>query len=224
MIFSNTRQNPFLEQSLYFGNPNAARFLMSPWEQTYLADGVTLNTATTSSFFNSLYTLENDISKNDLTKGMVNSFVEWEVFSNLVFKTLYSGDYNVAAFHGYQNRVHGDGKSKGGSANQSVTRNYNWVSQNSLDYKKTIDNHNLALKILMEYQQNNNNYLSGSGEKFPADDLVYLSAASSNLDVNAAFTDWKTYHIWECLTIIFQRNILLILHTGMKVHHCLLPK
>ncbi len=191
MIFSNTRQNAFLEQSIYFGNPNATRFLMSPWEQPYLADGVTLNTATTSSFFNTLYTLENDISKNDLTKGMVNSFVEWEVLSNLVFKTLYSGDYNVAAFHSYQNRVHGDGKSKGGSAFQSVTRNYNWVNQNSLDYKQSICKHNLAVKVLMEYQKNNNNYLSGSGEKFPADGLVYLSAASSNLDVNANFTDWK---------------------------------
>jgi TonB-linked SusC/RagA family outer membrane protein len=191
MIFSNTRQNAFLEQSIYFGNPSATRFLMSPWEQPYLVDGVTLNTATSSSFYNTLYTLENDISKNDLTKGMVNSFVEWEVFSNVVFKTLYSVDYNVAAFHAYQNRVHGDGKSKGGSAFQSVTRNYNWVSQNSLDFNQIINKHNLAFKVLMEYQQNNNNFLSGSGEKFPADGLVYLSSASSNLDVDAAFSDWK---------------------------------
>ncbi|HRX12429.1 MAG TPA: SusC/RagA family TonB-linked outer membrane protein, partial [Draconibacterium sp.] len=191
MLFSNTRQNAFLEQSLYLGNPNVTRYLMSPWEQPFLSDGITLNTAISSSLFNTLYTLENDVSKNDLTKGMVNSFIEWEVFSNLVFKTLYSGDYNVAAFHTYQNRIHGDGKLKGGSAVQSVTRNYNWVSQNSLDYKKTIENHNLALKVLMEYQQNNNNFLSGSGEKFPAYGIVYLSAASSNLDVNASFTDWK---------------------------------
>ncbi len=191
IMFSNTRQDAFLEQSLYFGNPNATRYLMSPWEQPYLSDGVTLNTATSSSFFNTLYTLKNDVSKNDLTKGIVNSFIEWKIFSNLVFKTLYAGDYNVAAFHGYQNRVHGDGKPKGGSAFQSVTRNYNWVSQNSLDFKQTFNKHNLNVKALMEYQQNNNNFLSGSGEKFPADGLVYLSAASSNLDVNAAFTDWK---------------------------------
>ena len=191
LTVSNTRQDAFLEQSLYFGNPNATRYLMSPWEQPYLTDGITLNTATSSSFFNTLYTLENDISKNDLTKGMVNSFVEFEIISNLVFKTLYSGDYNVAAFHGYQNRIHGDGKSKGGSVFQSVIRNYNWVNQNSLDYKMTTGMHNLAVKALMEYQQNNNNLLSGSGEKFPADGLVYLSSASSNIDANATFTDWK---------------------------------
>ncbi|HSH20243.1 MAG TPA: SusC/RagA family TonB-linked outer membrane protein, partial [Draconibacterium sp.] len=190
MLVSNTQQHALLEQSIYFGNPNATRYLMSPWEQPYLADGVTLNTSLTSSFHNTLYTLENDIYKNDLTRGMINSFIEWEIISNLVFKTLYAGDYNVAAFHNYQNRIHGDGKSKGGAASQSVTRNYNWVSQNSLEYKRNIDLHNLTFKALMEYQENNNNVLVGSGEKFPADGLVYLSSASSNIDANSDFKDW----------------------------------
>ncbi len=190
-MVSNTRQDAFLEQSSYFGNPNATKYLMSPWEQPYLDDGVSLNTSTTSSFFNTLYTLENDVYKNDLSRGMVNSYVEWEITHNLVLKTLYAGDYNVAAFNGFQNRVHGDGKAKNGSAFQSVARNFNWVNQNSLDYMRSIGKNNLAFKILTEYQQNNNNILSGSGENFPADGLVYLSAASANIDANASFADWK---------------------------------
>ncbi|MCA1759846.1 MAG: TonB-dependent receptor, partial [Bacteroidales bacterium] len=185
------KQDAFLEQSAYFGNPHATRYMMSPWEQPFQPDGVTLNTATTASFFNTLYTLKNDIYQNDLTRGIVNSFIEWEIVDNLIFKTVYAGDYNVAAFHTYQNRVHGDGKAKGGSAIQSVTQNYNWVSQNSFDYKYALNEHNIGLKALMEYQENTNQFLSGSGEKFPADGLYYLSSASSNLDANAAFTDWK---------------------------------
>ncbi|MDO8952582.1 MAG: SusC/RagA family TonB-linked outer membrane protein, partial [Draconibacterium sp.] len=191
MMVSNTKQDAILEQSVYFGNPNSTRYMMSPWEQPYLADGVTLNTATTSSFYNTLYTLENDIYQNDLTRGMINSFIEWKIIDNLIFKAVYAGDYNVAAFHSYQNRVHGDGKAKGGSAIQSVTRNYNWVSQNSFDYKFTLNDHYIGLKAIMEYQENNNQILYGSGEKFPADGLIYLSSASSNLHANAAFTDWK---------------------------------
>ena len=190
-IVSSTKQDALLEQSLYFGNPNSTRYMMSPWEQPYLADGVTLNTATTSSMYNTLYSLANDTYKNDLTRGILNSFIEWEIIDNLIFKSVYAGDYNVAAFHSYQNRVHGDGKAKGGWAVQSVTRNYNWVSQNSLDYKIVKNMHNVGFKALMEYQENNSNFLFGSGEKFPADGLYYLSAASSNLDANAGFTDWK---------------------------------
>lgn len=191
MLVSNTKQDAFLEQSAYFGNPIATRYMMSPWEQPYLTDGVTLNTATTSSYFNTLYTLGNDVYQNDLTRGMINSFIEWEIVDNLTFKTVYAGDYNVAAFHAYQNRIHGDGKAKGGSALQSVNRIYNWVSQNSFDYKIVKNDHNVDIKALMEYQENNVDFLSGSGEKFPADGLYYLSAANSNLDANAGYTDWK---------------------------------
>lgn len=191
MSISNSRQDALLEQSAYLGNPNSTRYLMSPWEQPYLADGKTLNTSTTSAFYNTLYTLANDISRNDYTRGMINTQVEWDIIDNFTFKTLYAGDYNLAAFHGYQNRVHGDGKAKGGSAMQSVSRIYNQVFQNALDYKYLTGNHNIALKVLMEYQVNNNQYLAGSGEKFPADGLVYLSSASANLDANAAFTDWE---------------------------------
>jgi TonB-linked SusC/RagA family outer membrane protein len=208
MMVSNTKQDAFLEQSVYFGNPNSTRYMMSPWEQPYLADGVTLNTATTSSFYNTLYTLENDVYQNDLTRGMINSFIEWEIVDNLIFKTVYAGDYNVAAFHGYQNRVHGDGKPKGGSAIQSVTRNYNWVSQNSFDYKVVVNNHNIGLKTLMEYQENNNDFLYGSGEKFPADGLFYLSSASSNLDANAGFTDWKNLSYLGMANYIFSNKYI----------------
>jgi len=208
MMVSNTRQDAFLEQSLYFGGQNATRYFMSPWEQPYLTDGVTLNTAATSSFYNTLYTLENDVYKNDLTRGILNSFIEWKIISNLVFKTVYANDYNVASFHNYQNRVHGDGKAEGGTAIQSVTRNYNWVSQNSLNYIFNTGNHSLALKALMEYQVNNYNFLQGSGEKFPADGLYYLSAASSNLDANAGFNDWKNRSYLGMLNYNFSRKYI----------------
>ncbi len=191
IMISNTTQDALLEQSAYFGNPMSTRYLMSPWEQAYLADGKTLNTATTSSFYNTLYLMENDINKNDLTRGLLNTTLKWKITNKLSFKLLYSGDYNVAAYHSYQNRVHGDGKAKGGSAIQSVIRNYNWVSQNSIDYQFLSGENNLAFKFLFEYQENRNNNLSGSGERFPADGLYYLSAASSNLDANAGFTNWK---------------------------------
>ncbi|HCE57179.1 MAG TPA: SusC/RagA family TonB-linked outer membrane protein [Prolixibacteraceae bacterium] len=191
IMVSNTRQDAILEQSAYYGNPVSTRYLMSPWEQAYLADGKTINTATTSSFYNALYLMENDLYENDLTRGLLSSSLEWKITNQLSFKTLYSGDYNIAAFHAYQNRVHGDGKPKGGSAIQSVIRNYNWVSQNSLDYLFLTGENNLAFKILVEYQENRNNSLSGSGEKFPANGLYYLSSASSNLDANAAYSNWK---------------------------------
>ncbi|HKI90477.1 MAG TPA: SusC/RagA family TonB-linked outer membrane protein [Draconibacterium sp.] len=188
---SNTRQTVFIEQGAYLGNPQFTKYFMSPWEKPFLADGVTPNTNLGTSVINTIYTIQNDLSENDLTRGMVNSFMTWDILDNLRFKTLYAADFNVAAFHYYQNRVHGDSKEIGGSAQQSVNRNMNWVSQNSLDYIWNKNSNNLAVKLLMEYQQNNNNYLYGYGEKFAADGLYYISSASANYDASSNFTDWK---------------------------------
>jgi TonB-dependent SusC/RagA subfamily outer membrane receptor len=131
---SNTRQTVFIEQGAYLGNPQFTKYFMSPWEKPFLADGVTTNTNLSTSVINTVFTIQNDLSENNLTRGMVNSFLTWNILDNLRFKTLYAADFNIAAFHYYQNRIHGDSKEIGGSAQQSVNRNMNWVSQNSLDY------------------------------------------------------------------------------------------
>jgi len=187
---SNTVQDAFLEQGAYFGNPNLTKYFMSPWEQPYDEDG-NLNTNLTTSIFNTLYTLENDISKNDHTRALSNSFLEWEIIENLKFKTLVALDYNVAAYHSYQNRIHGDSQDENGTTNESVERNFNWVTQNSLDYRLTLGDHNISMKALMEYQTNKRNYLYGYGENFPADGLYYIASAGANYDASSNFTDWK---------------------------------
>ena len=193
---SNSRQDTYLEQAAYFANPRLTRYFMSPWEQPYVIDDNgyptdELNTNLTTSIFNTLYLLENDYNKNDLTRGMANTFIEWEIIQNLKFKTLYAIDFNLAAFHDYRNRVHGDSRDEGGSTGQATRRNFNWVSQNSLDYFYSINDHNFSFKALMEYQVNKYNYLYGYGEKFPADGLIYIASAGANYDASSSFTDWK---------------------------------
>ena len=188
---SNIRQPVYIEQGAYLGNPQFTKYFMSPWEKPFLDDGVTPNTDLNTSVINTVYTIQNDLSENDLTRGMVNSFLTWNILDNLRFRTLYAADYNIAAFHYYQNRLYGDSEEVGGSTQQSVNRNMNWVSQNSLDYLWSRENNTVAVKLLMEYQQNNNNYLYGYGEKFAADGLYYLSSASTNYDASSGFSDWK---------------------------------
>lgn len=187
---SNTIQDAYLEQSAYFANPHLTRYFMSPWEQPYMADGKTLNTNLNTSVFNTLYTIANDISQNDLTRGIVNSFIEWEIIKNLKAKTLFGIDYNLAAFHDYRNRIHGDSQGEGGSAEQSTIRNFNWVNQTSLDYSLQVDDHSISFKALMEYQKNKYDYLYSYGEKFPADGLVYIASAGANYDASSTFSDW----------------------------------
>jgi len=190
MNVSNTFQNVFLEQAAYFANPHLTKYFMSPWEKPYNDDG-TINTNLTTSVFNTLYTIENDINTNDYTRAITNSFLEWEIIDNLKFITRFSIDYNFVNFKEYQNRVHGDAEGENGYAYASNERNFNMVAQNSLDYDLTLfDDHKIAFKALVEFQKNKRHFLWGSGENFPTDGLTNIDNAGANQDAGSSFTDW----------------------------------
>jgi len=187
---SNTFQNAFLETSAYFGNPHLTKYFMSPWEHPYNADG-TLNINLNTSVFNTIYLAENNIKTNDLTRGISNSFVEWEIIPKLKFKSLIALDYNIAAYKGYNNRLHGDSEGENGSSEASTERNFNYVIQNSLDYSLNYNDHSIQAKALIEYQKNKNFYLYGYGENFPADGLTNIANAGANDDAYSSFGDWS---------------------------------
>lgn len=186
---SNTFQNAYLEQAAYFANPNLTKYFMSPWLSPYNTDG-TINT-NLGTLFNPIYLGKHDITTNDLTRALTNSFVEWEIIKNLKFKTFVNLDYSLANYKTYRNRVHGDSKDEKGSAEASTGRNFNYVFQNSLDYNFTLNNHNIALKALMEYQKNKYHYLYGYGENFSTDGLTNISSAGANFDATSSFNDWS---------------------------------
>lgn len=186
---SNTFQNAYLEQSAYFANPNLIKYFMSPWLSPYSADG-TLN-LNLGSLFNPVYLAQNDITTNDLTRGLVGSSLEWEIIKNLKFRTFVSLDYNITNYKTYRNRVHGDSKDEKGSAEASTARNFNNVFQNSLDYNLKLNDHSFAFKALIEYQKNKYSYLYGYGENFPTDGLTNIASAGANKDASSSFTDWS---------------------------------
>jgi TonB-linked SusC/RagA family outer membrane protein len=187
---SNTFQNAYLEQSSYFANPNLTKYFMSPWTSPYNPDG-TLRITGLGSLFNTVYLAEHDITTNDLIRALTNSSIEWEIIKNLKFKSFISLDYNLANYKDYRNRIHGDSKDEKGTASASVTRNFNYVFQNSLDYSISFNNHNLAVKALIEYQKNKRNFLSGYGENFPTDGLTNIASAGANFDASSSFEDWS---------------------------------
>ena len=189
-VVSNTFQNSFLEQSAYFANPFLTKYFMSPWEQPYNDDG-TLNTHLNTSVFNTLYLAKNNISTNDLTRAISNSYVTWNILENLKFKTLISLDYSIANYKSYENRHHGDAADVNGSSEASTGRNLNIVAQNSLDYTLRVHDHTFAFKALMEYQKNKYNYIYAYGENIPTDGLTNVANTSANKDASSSFTDWS---------------------------------
>lgn len=87
-------------------------------------------------------------------------------------------DYTIASYHEYRNRYHGDSDGAvGGSVQNSVNRNFNYVTQNSLAYNFKVAQHSFDVQGLVEYQKNRRNFLTGFGQNLPADGLYYLDTA-----------------------------------------------
>ncbi|MEN8115882.1 MAG: TonB-dependent receptor [Bacteroidota bacterium] len=179
----------FLETSAYFANPHILRYFMNPTIPVYTEDGE-VNTDYSSSLYNILYLQEHNVNWNHMTRGLSNSFLEWEIVDRLKFKTLVGLDFILSHFKSYYNRHHGDSAQEGGSAEASVDQDFNLVFTNSLDYSVAYDDHTIAFKALMEYQKFKSWYLYGYGESFVTDGLTNIASAGTNFDATSSFSDW----------------------------------
>ena len=204
---SNSLQDGISEQSAYFSNPITSPYFTAPIVQPYNQDGsYNLNIP---GGYNPLYLVENDILQNDLTRALVNSSLDWEIIDNLTFETTIGLDYNINAYRNYNNRVHGNGEGEtNGYAQQSTETNFNYVTQNSLGYSAMFDRHSLDAKVLIEFQENKNNYLYGYGQNFPADDLTYLANAPGSQSAYSSFADWKNISYLGLLNYNFDRRYI----------------
>lgn len=190
---SNLNQDGLFEQGAFYASGLSVQFFVPPTLPPYNADG-TLNLTdfgSTTNYFNYLYLIENDIINNDVTRAMNSSSLEWKILDGLKFKTNFSIDYTLANYKRFANRVHGGGVEEGGVSAAATARNFNWVTQNSLNYKTSIDKHNFDITVLQEFQKNKNDLISAQGEKFAKEGLTYIAEASTNFSASTSFADWK---------------------------------
>ena len=187
---SNSKQNPVLENGSYFGNPFLTRYYMNPFFAPYNADG-TLNITNIGSLHNTLYREKHNVTYNKLTRMSSNTKVDIGLMENLTFSSRMGLDFVLNEYKNYNNRYNGDGRNVNGSVSVSDSKNFNWVSQNSLNYKFNIgDKHNFDVTALFEYQKNQNTFLSGYGENFSTDGLTNISSAGANFDASSSESDW----------------------------------
>ncbi len=192
-----------LEQSAYFANPHLAKYFMTPLAQPYDEDG-NPNTDLGTNLYNWLYLSEHDVTFNNMTRFISNSFLEWEIVDNLKFKTLVGMDFGLIDYKNYQNRNYGDSKPENGTSYRSNGQNFNLVTQNSLSYDLNLNEHRLSFMALMEYQKNNDHMVWGSGENFSTDGLTNINSAGANWDAGSSFEDWMNISYLGMINYNFQ--------------------
>jgi hypothetical protein len=90
MSVSNVQQNGVLDGASgngYLSNPVLAKYFMSPWLSPYNADGSPNLDITTP--HNVLYTVSHDIRRNDLTRVINNTSINYELLFLFLYRLSY---------------------------------------------------------------------------------------------------------------------------------------
>ncbi|HZH69503.1 MAG TPA: SusC/RagA family TonB-linked outer membrane protein, partial [Flavobacteriaceae bacterium] len=213
-IVSNVKQNASLEQSAYFSNPNLTKYFLSPWINPYAEDGSpnisNEDFVAYTGMHNTLFTANNNIYQNDVTRAIPSLSLSYQMNDKLSFSTLFTIDYTLAHYKQYASPQHGDGLASGGYIAESSTRLFNYVSQNTVDYKFNIgDDHNFNLTALSEFSRYNTSYLEGYGENMANNILTNISAATANYSATSSFSDRTSLRYAGMLSYNYQQKYLI---------------
>ncbi|SHL05448.1 SusC/RagA family TonB-linked outer membrane protein [Myroides odoratimimus] len=205
---SNILQNGIPEGGAFFSNPNLSGMFMNPWISIYNEDG-THNFNIPTGLHNSLYTMSNNKYQNDVIRVMSNNSLGYKILEDLKFESTIALDYILANYSTYYNPTHGDGAAYKGSASEDDSKRFNYVWQNSLNYKFYLgEAHRFDVRGVMEFQKNKTNVLSGRGEVLPPG-MISLGTAAANYTTNASYTDWTNLSYLGLLNYSFDDRYLI---------------
>lgn len=209
---SNVEQNAALEQGGFFSNPNLIRYFMSPWVNPYNEDGTPdiENIRNYTSIHNVLFTSKENLRRNDVTRALSVASLEYDVASNLTFRSVMNLDYLLSAYKGYNSPLHGDGFQQGGTILERISRRFTYTAQNSLNYNFTLnDVHHFDATGLVEFTKYNRNFLEGYGENMANNYLRNISGATANYDATSEFQDRMSLRYVALLNYNFDRKYLI---------------
>ena len=209
--FSNQLAPP---QAGGFANPVLASLFLRPSQNAYNADG-TLNTS--SAVFNQTY---NPLALEELdektlktTKALASANLEYRILRDLKFTSRYGIDYNLLEENQYQNPIHGDGRPVNGRGTAFLTRVFNWVWNNQLDYRRYIDADQdiyVEAKLGYEAQESESYNISTFGENYPATTQLIMPVVASTPKQSSAFiTDYAFVSAYSALNFNFKDRFIL---------------
>ncbi len=198
-----------------FGNPVLSSYFILPTFSAYKPDG-TLNYLTadfpTSSLYNTVAVSKLDTRRlRELSlRGSVSG--EYKILDNLVFKSVYGGDFNYLEEQQYNNPFYGDGvalnpgsptfgpnvqynPSTTGRALAFNTRYYNYTWTNTLNLRQKINRSGdiyANVKVGYESQKSNAYFTSLQGNGFPLTlALQYPASAATPRTASATISQYS---------------------------------
>jgi TonB-linked SusC/RagA family outer membrane protein len=129
----------------------------------------------------------NVAASNRLLSGLKGTY---EFTPNLSFTTGGSVDYLYFREDRFIPTTTAQGLAAGGQGDVNTAQELNWINENTLNFQKSFDDHNLSVLLGASFQESKQQTTAATATGFPGNDLRFLSAGSVKTVANSGATSW----------------------------------
>lgn len=145
-----------------------------------------------------------NINDFNLQRSTGNAFAEFRILKDFKFKT----DFGI-------DNIQTESKSRsvnllvpGGTGFKDNEKDYKWLTTNTLDYNKVLNNHTFGGLLGYSFETSRNDYIAVGGSGFASDRLPNVGSASTPTTTFASGTEWALESQFARLSYNFKNKYL----------------
>lgn len=120
-----------------------------------------------------------------------NTFAEWDIIPALKLRSTFGLDYLTFRDEDFRPTTTNTGAGSNGLGQQSYVQNSTWLTEHTLNYRKTFgDIHDFSALLGVSYQSSTQNEIFAGATNFPGNDIKQLSAGSVKTSASSSQTGW----------------------------------
>ncbi|MES2873197.1 MAG: TonB-dependent receptor [Bacteroidota bacterium] len=181
--------------------PLTSSYLQLPYVTPFDANNNFRNTG----FIQNVLAIEAlNINDFNLQRSTGNAFAEFRILKDFKFKT----DFGI-------DNIQTEGKSRnvnlfvpGGTGFKDNEKDYKWLTTNTLNYDKVLNNHTFGGLLGYSFETSRNDYMSVGGSGFASDRLPNVGSASTPTTTFASGTEWALESQFARLSYNFKNKYL----------------
>lgn len=205
--YSNSSDRPL---ELYYASPVYGAMNLLPWENAYKPDG-SVNWDLPSNWnYNPVGIAEMDDRWDKFYRAMASAYIEYEFIEGLRFKSNNSVDYLDNEGRRYWNPLSPDGVDTNGSLWNGLTKNYNLLTSNTLNYTRELDQLG-RIRALIGHEAQYTSYSQyGLNSKGIGSLIPYISNATSDQQyIDLSLSEMSLLSFFGILDYNYQDKYLL---------------